>query len=81
MVVRIVFGLVQLYLGVGLIFGLIRLGSGTLHAAMAVPPIDELLTAAGVAALDGIQRALFWGWSLYGRVIAGNEPLVEWLLY
>lgn len=78
---RTVLGLVKLYLGIGVVLGFLLFGSVVVHAAMVVPPIGELVGAAGEGAIQGAIRTVMWAPDLYQRVIAGEETILTWLLY
>ena len=77
----ILFSLVRLYLGIGLLLGIVTFGSHVVHAAMGTPPSGELLAAAGSGAIQGLIRMVMWAPSLYNEVIAGNRDPIYWLLY
>jgi hypothetical protein len=78
---RTVLGLVKLYLGIGVVLGFLLFGSVVMHSAMVVPPMSEVVSAAGQGAIKGTIRAVMWAPDLYRRVVAGDETILTWLLY
>ncbi|MCY4229614.1 MAG: hypothetical protein OXF26_01775 [Alphaproteobacteria bacterium] len=72
--------ILSLYLGIGLLLGLVA-GFSRLfvHVAHGLGP-GEFVPALGDATLWGLMRLGFWPWQFWTQVVAGERTLLGWLL-
>ena len=75
---RVIFVIVRLYILIGVVLGLILVGSAIYHYVVATGPTPPLVEVLGNALLAGAMRVVLWGpefWQ-FGR----TQPLLEWIL-
>lgn len=76
----LIFGLIRLYFGLGILFGLILFTSRLYHAYVTEPPVDDMVAVLVDALLLGLFRIVLWLPTLWNDVIQGGRPFMEWLL-
>jgi len=77
---RVIFGLVRLYFGLGILFGLVLLVWAIYQWFVTVPPTISFVDMLGRALLAAVFRMFLWGPELWQFVVMGSQPFLDWLL-
>lgn len=76
----LIFGLIRLYFGLGILFGLILFTSIIYRGYVADPPVADVTDVIVDALVQGLFRIFLWLPTLWNDVIYSGDPFLVWLL-
>lgn len=75
-----IFGLIRLYFGLGILFGLILFTSRLYRAYVADPTVSDVTEVIIDALVLGLFRIFLWLPTLWNDVFNAGRPFPDWLL-